>query len=328
LSARLAFANVRSAATRAEHAATVGLGVAVLAALTWALVWFGAITAPAPPVDWSKIEERTLLERKSEYTPVYVSEIVNTAEKGLRVLRFEPGGQWQSAARLDDPGHLAIAYTQLFAVAFAFTPEPKRALMVGMGGGTFPRFLRARFPDLAIDVVDIDPVVVEVAKSHFGFREDERLRAYVDDGRRFVETRGRDYDTVFLDAYGSDSIPFHLATREFMQSVRKTLVPGGVVVSNVWGPRSNKLYDSMLSTYREVFTEVSVVPVPDSGNHMVIAHAAKTGLSRSDVRERALALGRGLKLPPEFARAVAMGYRPIASDAPRAPVLEDANRPR
>ena len=40
-------------------------------------------------------------------------------------------------------------------------------------------FLRKHFPKTTIDVVDIDPDVVEVAKKFFGFREDERLHAHV-----------------------------------------------------------------------------------------------------------------------------------------------------
>ena len=69
-------------------------------------------------------------------------------------------------------------------------------------------------PRMRIDVVDIDPVVVEVAAKYFGFREDSALRAYVDDGRRFIEKRREPYDVIFLDAFGPDNIPYDLAAQE------------------------------------------------------------------------------------------------------------------
>jgi spermidine synthase len=200
--------------------------------------------------------------------------------------------------------------------------------MVGLGGGAFPRFLRWRFPHLSIDIVEIDPAVVEIAKSHFGFREDAHMRTYVADGRRFIESRAGEYDIVFLDAYGIDNVPYHLATREFLQSVRTALTPGGVVVSNLWDPNSNPLYASMVQTYRAVFPEVTIMRAPDDDNRLVIAHAERGGLSRSEMLARARTVSRELALRSNLARMVATGIRPVTATIKAAKILEDANAPR
>jgi spermidine synthase len=302
----------------------VALGIAVVTTLAAMIVGLIAINASKRDLDRSPENETMLLERQSDYNTLLVSE----THTGLRILRFERGGEWQTAVRLDDPGHLAIGYTQAFPIAFVYATQPQRVLMVGLGGGAFPRFLRSRFSHLSIDIVEIDPAVVEIAKSHFGFREDAHMRAFVADGRRFIESHTGEYDVVFLDAYGIDNVPYHLATREFLQRVRNALTPSGVVVSNLWDPNSNPLYASMVQTYRVVFPEVTIMRVPDDDNRLVIAHTQRSGLQRSEVLARAHTVSRELALRNNLARMVATGMRPVTASIKAATILEDANAPR
>ena len=172
---------------------------------------------------------RVLYETHSDYNEIRVTEDAG----GRRALRFERGAL-QSLIRPGEPLRLELPYTQLAMAGLAFVPRPQRLLVVGMGGGAMPMFLRAVLPRAHIDVVDIDPEVVAVARRFFGFREDARMKAHVADGRRFIEAAGPAYDVIFLDAFGPSSIPEHLATREFLAAVRARLTPKGVVVSNVW----------------------------------------------------------------------------------------------
>ena len=132
-------------------------------------------------------------------------------------------------------------------------------LIVGLGGGSIPGLLRKHYPRMTIDVVDIDPDVVEVAKKFFGFHEDAAMQVYVEDGRRFIEKCKQPYDIIFLDAYGPENIPYDLATKEFLVAVRRAVGPKGVVAGNVWSQSSNSLHDAMLRTYQEAFDDLYVV---------------------------------------------------------------------
>jgi len=67
-------------------------------------------------------------------------------------------------------------------LGLAFVEQPKRVLIVGLGGGTIPSLLRKHYPKMTIDVVDIDPDVVAVAKKYFGFHEDDAMHVRVADG--------------------------------------------------------------------------------------------------------------------------------------------------
>ena len=282
-------------------------------AFAWALCLCGAATGA----------ERLLLEKKSPYNTILVSEDDN----GLRILRFEPHGARQSVVKLGDPDHLELPYTRAIPIAFVFVEKPQNVLVVGLGGGTIPGFLRKRFPDMRIDVVDIDPGVVEVARSHFGFREDARMRAHVDDGRRFIERSDRRYDIIFLDAFGTDSVPYQLVTREFLAGVSRALTPRGVVIGNIWGRESNPLYDSMVKTYQAVYDEVYTVDVHGAGNKIVVALPWKSKLTRENLIRRSRQLTRELPLRSDLGDIVERGIHRVGAEGAKGRILTDASRP-
>jgi spermidine synthase len=281
------------------------------------LVWALCICAAAAGA------ERLLLEKKSPYNTILVSE----NDEGLRILRFEPYGARQSVVKPGDPDHLELPYTRVIPVAFAFVEAPRNVLVVGLGGGTIPSFVRRHFPDASIDVVDIDPGVVEVARSHFGFREDAKMRAHVEDGRRFIERTDRRYDIVFLDAFGPDSVPYSLATREFLDSVRRVIAPRGAVIGNLWNRASNPLYDSMVQTYLAVYDDVSVVDVQGAGNKILVALPWKPAPSPEDLVRRARRLTIRLSLRSDLGDIVERGYHRVGADDVIGRILTDAGGP-
>ena len=100
---------------------------------------------------------------------------------------------------------------------------------MGLGVGIVPR-------DFAnggarVDVVEINPAVVEVATRFFDFQP-EKVSLTTDDGRHFLNRCSKKYDAVILDAFLGDSSPSHLLTREAFASVRRVLRPGGALVIN------------------------------------------------------------------------------------------------
>lgn len=214
--------------------------------------------------------------------------IVTEDRQGLRTLLFAQDGTRQSVVKPGDPDHLELPYARYALAGLALCEGPRRILVVGLGGGTLPGFLRKHYPDAAIDVAEIDPDVVDAAKRFFGFREDERMRVHVGDGRRFIENIGQPvYDVIFLDAFGADSVPPQLTTQEFLQAVRRALAPSGVAVGNIWRRSHNRLYDAMVRTYEEVFDQLLVLNVAGDVNAIVLALPRALPLGRSELAQRA-----------------------------------------
>src|SRR5712664_4322014 len=189
-----------------------------LRAAAFVALWFLVCTA-----------QTVIYERAAPYNTIIVTE----DHRGLRTLLFERGGGRQSVVKPGDPDHLELPYARVALAGLALCEEPRRILVVGLGAGSLPMFLRKHYPAAAIDVAEIDPGVVDVAKQFFGFREDELMRAHVGDGRQFIENVRQGYDIIFLDAFGARDVPKHLTTQEFLLAVRRVLVTSGVVVSNV-----------------------------------------------------------------------------------------------
>ncbi|MGE5523384.1 MAG: spermidine synthase [Rhodospirillaceae bacterium] len=226
-------------------------------------------------------ETSVLYDKPSQYGHI----VVTQEAEGLRTLRFERGGARQSVVKPDDPGHIELSYARAALIGLALQEDPRRVLVVGLGGGTLPRFLHAYYPAASIDAVDIDPDVVQVAKDYFGFREDARLRAHVADGRRFIEQVRTPYDLIFLDAYGASSVPAHMTTEEFLRTVRRALSSTGVLVGNLWSGDHNNLYAAMARTYEQVFETVKILPA--GGNRIVLALPRQDALEHETLVRRA-----------------------------------------
>jgi spermidine synthase len=175
-------------------------------------------------------------------------------------------------------------------------------------------------------VVDIDPDVVDVAKRFFGFREDATLRAHVEDGRRFIETCRNPYDIIFLDAYGPENIPYDLATREFLQAVRKALTPQGIVVGNVWDRGSNPLFDSMVRTYQDVFDELYILDVHGTGNKILVALPRKQQIERENLARRAARISSEKRFRFDLGDLVTQGLRRATDERFPGRVLTDKDK--
>jgi spermidine synthase len=269
--------------------------------------------------------QTVLYERASPYNTIIVTE----DNKGLRTLLFERGGGRQSVVKPGDPDHLELAYAKVALAGLALCEEPRRILVVGLGGGSLPMFLRKHYPAAAIDVAEIDPDVVDVAKKFFGFVEDERMRAHVGDGRQFIENaRQADYDIIFLDAFGARDVPKQLTTQEFLRATRRALKPSGVVVSNVWRPASNPLYDSMARTYQETFEELFILDVPGDVNNIFLALPRVRSLSQGELALLARKISTAKQFRFDLGGLVEYGFLDAREKNPRGRVLRDSDQSR
>ena len=165
----------------------------------------------------------------------------------------------QSSMTRSDPSGPGLTYTDTFHIAPLLRPPARRILHIGLGGGTAARQFARFYPDAVVDIVEVDPMVVDVAKRHFGVTSGERLRIHVADGRTFL-TRSRErWDLIIVDAYTTsrygDTIPAHLTTREFFDAVAARLDDGGIVHFHC-AFSGTKLFQSIHATMAGAFPYV------------------------------------------------------------------------
>ena len=188
----------------------------------------------------------------------------------VRYMLIDGGVHTAVEKSTDRPLHPYVVVSEL---AHDLFPSPGRMTLIGLGGGAAANAFSWR--GWQVDAVEIDPLVVRVAREHFGHREALVPVARMD-GRRYLAALDGPRELIYFDAYGSSSIPFHLITDEAFVLAQSKLAPGGVLLLNLeslgW---DHVLVRSVAATLRRSFTHVVALPIaepPDRrGNVIVLA---------------------------------------------------------
>lgn len=194
---------------------------------------------------------------------------------------------------LEDPTHLGFEYTRMFADVLAtLAPpgEPLDALHIGGGGFTMPRYLAARRPGSHSTVLELDPLLVRVAREELGLEPRPWLDIRTGDARLAVREQPSDaYDVVIGDAFGGQAVPWHLTTLEFLNDIRRTLRPEGVYVLNVIDYPPLAFARAEAATLAAAFDHVAMIAPPQrvrglKGGNLVLV-ASDAPLDLADIRE-------------------------------------------
>jgi spermidine synthase len=155
-----------------------------------------------------------------------------------------------------DPLGPGASYTDSFHLGRLIRPNLRRVLMIGLGGGTMAKQVTHYYGDTTIDVVEVDPLIVDLSKRFFGVQENDRLRIHVADGRTFLSRSSEKWDLIIIDAYTTNryghTIPPHLVTQEFFREAQKHLNDGGILHFHCAFSRS-KLFPALENTISGVF---------------------------------------------------------------------------
>jgi spermidine synthase len=138
---------------------------------------------------------------------------------------------------LSDPTHLKFAYVRAIATALdahGRPGTPVRALHLGGGGYTIPRYLDATRPGSRSHVFEIDPGVSALAETRLGLVLGLGITTEARDARiGLTREASGSRDVVVGDAFGGVAVPWHLTTREAVRQVGRVLTEDGVYAVNV-----------------------------------------------------------------------------------------------
>lgn len=195
---------------------------------------------------------------------------------------------YESQIDLAAPHELRFEYLKSLYLSYSVVPRPKRVLIVGLGGGAMVHFFQKYDPEVHVDVVEIDPAVVEIAQKYFAIKPGEDGQSpgiFVDDGVAFIAQTKQKYDVIYLDAFlkpsestDSTGVPVAQRTQKFYAQIQQALAPGGVAAFNI-NPHPGMNED--LAGIRKAFPQSYSFTLPSAAGKVVIASTDSNRLPRS-----------------------------------------------
>jgi spermidine synthase len=221
-------------------------------------------------------------------------------ERGVRSLHV--GGEAiQSSMKIGDPFALALDYTRCMMAFLLFHPEPRHALMIGLGGGSLAKFFFKHLRRTRVRVVELDPRIVATARAHFALPPDHaRLAVEIGDGAEALAPEC--CDVLVVDAYHDEAHVPELATAEFYDAAFLALEPRGALVVNFMDddPRFDQYMRRLESAFGGAVLAMRALYDPN-----IVAFGLKglpPSLEWEELRRRAEGLESRLGLP--FSRYV------------------------
>ncbi len=205
-----------------------------------------------------------------EETDYFTIELKKTQKNGRPLEAVVLDNLIHSFVDLKNPLHLQYGYERTYSDLVEWKAKGKpdfRALIIGGGGYTFPRFLEAKYPRARIDVIEIDPRLTQLAYERLGLSPQTKVHTYNGDARWFLMNfrEGQVYDFIFGDAFNDLTIPYHLTTREFSGMLKSILKPDGILIANVIDDFQKGLFmPSYIRTLEEVFGKRKIALVSDT----------------------------------------------------------------
>jgi len=201
-----------------------------------------------------------------------------------RILRLDT--LRHSYVDLDDATYLEFEYVRIFAAAIdAHVSGSVRALHLGGGGLTMPRWLDATRPDSHSVVLELDPGLVDIAEERLGFTPSARIEIAVGDARTTLNSlEPAGFDVVIVDVFGGIAVPWHLTTAEMVDQLSGMLGNDGIYVANVIDRGSMSFARAELATLEQAFPNVAAVGpegnLSEGGNIVLVASHTPLDLER------------------------------------------------
>lgn len=179
---------------------------------------------------WGKKLHRSV----NEFGQVEIGEV-----DGIRSMYIDTN-TIQSSMRVKAPYELVLAYSRGMMAFLLLLEEVRDSLMIGLGGGSIPKFIWKMLPQINQTVVEINPKIIQMARTHFFVPEnDERLNILEADGLAYLKDHPASTQILLMDAYDGKGIPPDFCSQDFFDDCANVLKDDGVFAINLWGSDKN-----------------------------------------------------------------------------------------
>lgn len=150
----------------------------------------------------------------------------------------------------------------------------KRWLILGLAAGTLAEIISQKYHPSAIVGVEVDPVMLELAKKYFRLYQIPELQVINQDAQKFVEGKQK-FDYIFVDMYLGDKVPGFVYSSLFLEKVHRMLEPEGKVFIN------HLFYDDQKQAHAKMLTEKVQRIFPDTSLSRVLTNLIIVGTGNS-----------------------------------------------
>lgn len=201
-------------------------------------------------------------------------------ELGFLVLHLDDGN-FQSLMRKSRPHRLELGYTRTMMGFLLFQPQPAHIAMIGLGGGSLPKYCYRNLPEARITTIEINPEVIALRR-HFHIPDDNaRFSILSADGAEYVAAHKAELDVLVVDGFDVGGQVPQLCSKAFYDNAHASLTEHGVLVANILG--ADPAFEDYLARLRHSFADaVVVVPSEDCANKIVFALKGNAAHSTAD----------------------------------------------
>ena len=238
-------------------------------------------------------------ETQSEFSRIRIRKLGTV--RSMIFVRDSGEEALESSIDLRQPHVLQFEYLKFLFTSYLLRPQQEVVLIVGLGAGGMIHFLRHVDPELRIDAVEIDPVVVKLAAEYFNTRSGVGVNVVTGDGLKFLAETGTKYDVIYVDAFlkpsaGTDDTgaPLKLRTLQFYKMMQSKLKPGGLVAFNL-NPHANLVED--LKNVGEAFPQAYVFPLVLFGGAVALGSTEARRVDGAELERRGRELDRRFGAP-------------------------------
>jgi spermidine synthase len=201
-------------------------------------------------------------------------------------LSLHINGKTDASARADAATQLMLGHLPLL-----LHQRAENVLVIGLGGGMTLGAVE-RYPVKGVDVVEIEPAVVEANEYFRGFTgdalNDPRVNLIVGDGRNHLALTSRQYDVIISEP----SNPWisgmaNLFTREFFDLANKRLQKGGLMCQWVQAYSMSSIdFKTIVRTFQAVFPNVTVWEAAFGDDYLLIGSPQDLNIDYEMLRDR------------------------------------------
>lgn len=187
---------------------------------------------------------------------------------GFLLLHLDDGN-FQSLMRKNRPHRLELGYTRTLMGFLLFNPEPRHIAMIGLGGGSMPKYCYRYLRASKISVIEINPEVIALRDLFHIPADDARFSVTCEDGADFVMRQRAALDVLVVDGFDAGGQVPQLCSQQFYDDCHASLCGGGVLSVNILGADAG--FDTYLARIRHSFGNAYAVRSEDCENRIVFA---------------------------------------------------------